>query len=141
MPGFRSDHINLIAANLRDRYKSGFPILKELIQNADDASAVSLVFGYHAGFSGLSQHPLLQGPALWVLNDGEALIIVPATPATPPAASGRAAGAVGVVGVPAVEAAACAGAPARTARRGHGQRSARRRSCRRRDGCGSCARR
>jgi DNA-binding CsgD family transcriptional regulator len=68
-----------------------------------------------------------------------ALIIVPATPATPLAASGRAAGAVGVVGVPAVGAAACAGAPPRTARRGHGQRSARRRSCRRRDGCGSCS--
>jgi hypothetical protein len=71
MPGFRSDHINLIAANLRDRYKSGFPILKELIQNADDARAGSLAFGYHKGFAGQSQHPLLQGPALWVLNDGE----------------------------------------------------------------------
>lgn len=71
MPGFRSDHINLIAANLRDRYKSGFPILKELIQNADDAKACGLVFGYHPGFAGQSSHPLLQGPALWVLNDGE----------------------------------------------------------------------
>ncbi|MBD5804510.1 hypothetical protein AZOA_39530 [Azoarcus sp. Aa7] len=71
MPGFRSDHINLIAANLRDRYKSGFPILKELIQNADDAKARCLVFGYHPGFAGQSAHPLLQGPALWVLNDGE----------------------------------------------------------------------
>ena len=71
MPGFRSDHINLIAANLRDRYKSGFPILKELIQNADDAKAGGLVFGYHRGFAGHSSHPLLQGPALWVLNDGE----------------------------------------------------------------------
>lgn len=30
--GYQSDHINLIADNLRDRYKSGFPILKELIQ-------------------------------------------------------------------------------------------------------------
>ena len=29
--------INLIADNLRDRYKSGFPVLKEIIQNADDA--------------------------------------------------------------------------------------------------------
>jgi hypothetical protein len=71
MPGFRSDHINLIAANLRDRYKSGFPILKELIQNADDAKAGGLVFGYHPGFAGQSSHPLLQGPALWILNDGE----------------------------------------------------------------------
>jgi hypothetical protein len=71
MPGFRSDHINLIAANLRDRYKSGFPILKELIQNADDAGATGLVFGYHSGLKGLTQHPLLQGPALWVLNNGQ----------------------------------------------------------------------
>jgi hypothetical protein len=71
MPGFRSDHINLIADNLRDRYKSGFPILKELIQNADDAQARRLVFGYHPGFPGVSQHLLLQGPALWVFNDGE----------------------------------------------------------------------
>ena len=38
--GYQSDHINLIADNLRDRYKSGFPILKELIQNADDAHGV-----------------------------------------------------------------------------------------------------
>lgn len=71
MPGFRSDHINLIADNLRDRYKSGFPILKELIQNADDAHAKQLAFGYHTGFLGKSKHLLLQGPALWVFNDGE----------------------------------------------------------------------
>lgn len=71
MPGFRSDHINLIADNLRDRYKSGFPILKELIQNADDAQARHLVFGYHSGFSDENQHLLLRGPALWVFNDGE----------------------------------------------------------------------
>ena len=71
MPGFSSDHINLIADNLRDRYKSGFPILKELIQNADDAGATRLVFGYHAGFAGKSQHVLLQGPGLWIFNDGK----------------------------------------------------------------------
>lgn len=45
--GYQSDHINLIADNLRDRYKSGFPILKELIQNADDAKARRLVFGLY----------------------------------------------------------------------------------------------
>jgi hypothetical protein len=45
--GYQSDHINLIADNLRDRYKSGFPILKELSQNADDAKARRLVFGLH----------------------------------------------------------------------------------------------
>lgn len=70
MPGFKSDHINLIADNLRDRYKSGFPILKELIQNADDARASHLSFGYHDGFKGKTDHVLLQGPGLWVFNDG-----------------------------------------------------------------------
>lgn len=29
--------VQSIANNLRDRYKSGFPILKEIVQNADDA--------------------------------------------------------------------------------------------------------
>jgi hypothetical protein len=70
MPGFKSDHINLIADNLRDRYKSGFPIFKELIQNADDARASHLSFGYHDGFKGETDHALLQGPGLWVFNDG-----------------------------------------------------------------------
>jgi hypothetical protein len=61
--------------------------------------------------------------------------------ATPPAASDTAAWAVEVVGAPGVGAAACAGAPARTVFHGHGQRSARRRSCRRRDGGDSCVQR
>lgn len=69
--GYQSDHVNLIADNLRDRYKSGFPILKELIQNADDAKAKRLVFGMHPGFGDHASHPLLQGPGLWVFNDGE----------------------------------------------------------------------
>lgn len=68
--GYQSDHINLIADNLRDRYESGFPILKELIQNADDAGAKRLVFGLHPGFKGKRDHPLLQGTGLWVFNDG-----------------------------------------------------------------------
>jgi hypothetical protein len=45
--GYQSDHINLITDNLRDRYKSGFPILKELIQNVDDAKARQLIFSLH----------------------------------------------------------------------------------------------
>jgi hypothetical protein len=59
--GYPSDHVNLIANNLQDRYKSGFPILKELIQNADDAKARRLVFGLHPGFKGEASHLLLQG--------------------------------------------------------------------------------
>ena len=69
--GYQSDHVNLIADNLRNRYASGFPILKELIQNADDAKARRLVFGMHPGFKGQSSHPLLQGPGLWIFNDGQ----------------------------------------------------------------------
>lgn len=49
MTGFTTDYVNQIAINLRGRYKSGFPILKELVQNADDAGAKSLAFGFHAG--------------------------------------------------------------------------------------------
>ncbi|EJM18904.1 hypothetical protein PMI21_01875 [Pseudomonas sp. GM18] len=69
MKGFATSFINLIADNLRDRYDSGFPILKELIQNADDAEAREFVFGSHPGFLD-AIHPLLQGPALWFYNDG-----------------------------------------------------------------------
>ena len=70
MTGFTTDYVNQIAINLRDRYRSGFPILKELVQNADDAGAKSLAFGYHAGHGEAADHMLLKGPALWVLNDG-----------------------------------------------------------------------
>lgn len=70
MAKFKTDYVNLIANNLRDRYKSGFPILKELVQNADDAGATSLAFGYHEGLADRADHELLQGPALWILNDG-----------------------------------------------------------------------
>ena len=70
MDGYTTSYVNLIADNLRDRYENGLPILKELIQNADDAKAKTLVFGRHAGFPNAS-HPLLQGPGLWFFNDGE----------------------------------------------------------------------
>ncbi len=70
LTGFTTDYVNQIAVNLRDRYKSGFPILKELVQNADDAGAQSLAFGFHEGHGDEADHMLLKGPALWVLNDG-----------------------------------------------------------------------
>lgn len=65
--------INLIADNLRDRYKSGFPVLKEIIQNADDAGSadenIQLEFGLSDGIPS-AQHPLLKGPALYFINNG-----------------------------------------------------------------------
>jgi len=37
--------IQRIKENLGDRYRSGFPILRELIQNADDAGATRVDLG------------------------------------------------------------------------------------------------
>src|SRR5262249_48069324 len=54
---------------LRDRYRSGFPILKELIQNADDAGASNAIFGLRDGLKDTT-HPLLQGRALYFFNNG-----------------------------------------------------------------------
>ena len=70
MQGYTTNYVNLIADNLRDRYENGFPILKELIQNADDAKAHTFIFGDHPGFPDAA-HPLLKGPGLWFFNDGE----------------------------------------------------------------------
>ncbi len=73
MEGFSQDpiqFINLIGANLSDRYDSGFPVLKELIQNTDDAEATQLDFGLVAGIDD-AEHPLLKGPALFLVNNGE----------------------------------------------------------------------
>jgi hypothetical protein len=39
-----------IQANLKDRYSSGFPVLKELIQNAEDAKAGMIRFVAHKGW-------------------------------------------------------------------------------------------
>lgn len=69
MAGFTSNIINLISDNLRERYHSGFPVIKELIQNADDAKASRFVFGVHSGFPSC-KHPLLQGSGLWCFNNG-----------------------------------------------------------------------
>ena len=71
MSGFLRDplgDIQLIADNLRDRYKSGFPILKEIVQNADDAKASSLCIGWHQGLAE-AEHPLLRDPAMFFIND------------------------------------------------------------------------
>ncbi len=76
MAGYLQDPlqiINLIADNLRDRYESGFPVLKEIIQNVDDAGKdcekLHLEFGYCGGLP-QATHQLLKGPALYFLNNG-----------------------------------------------------------------------
>lgn len=67
--------INLIKDNLRDRYKDDFSILKEILQNTDDAGArnhrnISFEFGLSPGIPEL-EHQLFKGPALFFFNDGD----------------------------------------------------------------------
>jgi hypothetical protein len=54
---------------LRDQYDSR-SILKELIQNADDAKATQFHIGWMSDWPA-NLHPLLDSPAIVVLNDGE----------------------------------------------------------------------
>ena len=65
--------ISLLQDNLRDRYRDCFSIIQELLQNADDAgNAKSKSQHVHFGISkGIDVDcPLLNGPALFVVNDG-----------------------------------------------------------------------
>lgn len=62
--------INVLRDNIKDRYDSGFPILKELIQNANDARARVLKIGKSNGIEN-AKHPLLRKTALLVFNDGK----------------------------------------------------------------------
>jgi hypothetical protein len=81
MPAIRHDpkaDIQLIRGILRAGYEDGFPVLKELLQNSDDAGAgrpgatastFSIVLVPN-GLSG-SSHSLLKEPGICILNDGE----------------------------------------------------------------------
>ena len=71
MPEFRVSPlsiVNQIKSNLRERYRVGFPILKELLQNADDAKARRFMIDALPGWP-TAANPLLQGPGLLVVND------------------------------------------------------------------------
>lgn len=73
MPNFRvspNSIVNQIKGNLQDRYDSGFPVLKELLQNADDSRARKIYLDALPGWHG-AVNPLLCGPGLLVFNDGE----------------------------------------------------------------------
>ena len=73
MPGFNHSpltDIQQIRNDLRDRYQEGVPIIKEFLQNADDAQASRLHIGWHYALPGID-HPLLHSPSLFVLNNGE----------------------------------------------------------------------
>ncbi|MEZ9533925.1 hypothetical protein AB4260_11165 [Vibrio lentus] len=60
--------INQIKDNLTDRYDNGFPVLKEIIQNADDAGANTLTIGWSQGFKD-ADNELLNAPAIFFVND------------------------------------------------------------------------
>ena len=72
MPNFHVSPIsivNQIKSNLQDRYDSGYPILKELLQNADDGKAHNFRLDALQGWPNAA-NPLLRGPGLLVVNDG-----------------------------------------------------------------------
>ena len=72
MPAFNVSAIsivNQIKTNLQDRYHSGYPILKELLQNADDARARQFRLDALPGWPAATS-PLLRGSGLLVVNDG-----------------------------------------------------------------------
>jgi hypothetical protein len=61
--------IQQIRLNLTDRYRSAASVLREIVQNADDAGASELEFGWAPPLSA-ARHPLLKGcPGLWALNN------------------------------------------------------------------------
>lgn len=62
--------INQIKSLLKERYKEGFPIIKEIIQNANDGKATQLDFGVLQGLGNSVNHPLLKCPAIFFLNNG-----------------------------------------------------------------------
>ncbi|MBA3922292.1 MAG: hypothetical protein H0X31_11570 [Nostocaceae cyanobacterium] len=62
--------IRYLRENLLNSYKLGFPILKELVQNAEDAKATCLDYGWIEGIPN-AEHPLLQTPALFMLDNGD----------------------------------------------------------------------
>ncbi|MCM2372089.1 sacsin N-terminal ATP-binding-like domain-containing protein [Aporhodopirellula aestuarii] len=66
--------IRQIRQNLSEgRYaigETGFPLIKELVQNADDAGAKNLHIGICDPPAGAA-HPLLQSPGMFVINDGK----------------------------------------------------------------------
>lgn len=59
---------------LNDQYLTGIPIIKELLQNADDAGAtrleIAIVPGLKQEVGGSGYNPLFDGPALMIVNDG-----------------------------------------------------------------------
>src|ERR1019366_8332684 len=64
-----ANDINLLQDLLRNRYRNRFDLIKEFIQNADDAKATEMHLGWSEGFH-QATHPLLHGPAVFAANNG-----------------------------------------------------------------------
>jgi len=64
-----ANDINLLQDLLRNRYRNRFDIIKELLQNADDAKATEMHLGWSEGLPEAT-HPLLHGPAVFAANNG-----------------------------------------------------------------------
>jgi hypothetical protein len=64
--------VNQIKTLLKERYKEGFPIIKEILQNANDGGATRLDIGVTKGLK-LSKdiHPQLCQSALFFVNNGK----------------------------------------------------------------------
>ena len=62
--------IEYLRENHLTRYKLGFPILKELIQNSEDSNSTHFDYGWVEGIPDAT-HELLQSPALFILDNGE----------------------------------------------------------------------
>src|SRR5262249_16696080 len=65
------DIVNSIRTNLRDRYKNDLAIIKEFIQNADDAGASCLDIEWLPQPTPTDAHELFCGPAIIILNNAE----------------------------------------------------------------------
>lgn len=71
MAAITADIVGLIRKTILDSYKfsDGFPILKELIQNANDADATELQISFSDGIKN-AEHELLREPAIIVYDNG-----------------------------------------------------------------------
>lgn len=71
MAALTADVVGLIRKTILDSYKysDGFPILKELVQNANDAEASDINIYFSNGIPN-AKHELLRNPALIVYNNG-----------------------------------------------------------------------
>lgn len=72
-PYSHRDFIKQLRQLLKDGYTwdgDGFSILKELIQNSNDAGATQLDLGWVSAAGECDAHPLLGGAALFAVNDG-----------------------------------------------------------------------